>query len=395
MARLSAVISLAVLWAVASATAGEPVPDAPVHIRATVELTDGSRLIGTPAGVTLSLTLDYAHLEIPLERIRRWDTITPAGKPVGEKDRPASTSTVAVQRTNGDRFTGTFDLPQLQLDTILGPITPNLKFVRSGSYAPWREGDMPPGDGDLAFCGLRWLTWRTEFAIEGDRLRSLPKARPGFQYGHEGHGEAARCSSQNLATRNCLTRQLDFRYCVTGVDPSFNPYGLGNDYRDEPCDSVPHRRREGKPERSRQQLLHPRSPRRRVVGVGRAVYNQFCDQPIGWGNPRGDADRTLAHGTGLALDRQNGNRIRIDYGNRIHVWVDDASLLDVLDNQMADQIGGQRLDHGGVGFVGGFDAMFWIKDVSVRSRPSEMTASVRTTDERGLPTSFPGDCFWH
>jgi len=354
-----------VLLAVISATAGEPVPITPVHLRATVELTDGSRLIGTPAGATLSLTLDYAHLEIPLDRIRRWDTITPAGKPVGEKARPASTSTVTVQLTNGDRFTGTFDLPQLQLDTILGPITPNLKFVRSVSYAPWREGDMPPGDGDLAFCGLRWLTWRTEFAIEGDRLRSLPKARPGFQYGHEAHGRGPMLIA-NLGDSDWRDYSLDLRYCVTGIDPSFNPYGLGNDYRDG---AILFHIADAK------ESQNVRGSSFYILGLHgdgswelRAVYNHFCDQPIGWGNPRGDADRTLAHGTGLALDRQNGNRIRIDVlGNRIHVWVDDASLLDALDNQMADEIGGQRLDHGGVGFVGGFDAMFWVKDISVRS----------------------------
>src|SRR6185295_15206185 len=105
----------------------------PVRTRATVELTDGSRLIGTPAGESLSLTLDYARLEIPFDRIRRWETVTPAGKPVSRTDRPVST--VTVQLTNGDRFSGTLDLPQLQLDTILGTVTPKLKFVRSVSYA--------------------------------------------------------------------------------------------------------------------------------------------------------------------------------------------------------------------------------------------------------------------
>jgi hypothetical protein len=366
IARLSAVISLIALLAAGSAaTAREAASDDAVHIRATVELTDGSRLIGTTADQPLSITLDYAHLDIPLARIRRWDAIIPTNKPGGEKDRAASDNKVTVQLTNGDRLTGTLNQSQLQLDTTVGPMTAKLQFIRSVSYSSWREGNMPPGNGDLAFGGLNWLTWRTDFAVEGDRVRSLPKARSGFQYGHEGHGRGAALMA-NIGDSDWRDYSIEASFCASGIDPTFNPYGLGGDWHDGCVLFHVADAKESQNERGGSFY---------ILGLHtdgswelRAVYNTYCDQPLGWGSPRSDGERTLAHGAGLALDRQVGNRIRIDVlGNRIQIWFDDQSLADVVDDQMDKEIGGQRLDHGGIGFTGGFESMFWLKDVSVRA----------------------------
>ena len=58
-----------------------------------------------------------------------------------------------------------------------------------------------------------------------------------------------------------------------------------------------------------------------------------------------------------------GGRIEVR-GQRIQVWVDDRQIADVTDEKMDEPIGGQTLDHGGVAFVGEFDAMIWIKNFS-------------------------------
>jgi len=158
--------------------ADEPPVDHPLRTRATIDLTDGSRLIGTTADQSLRLALDYAEVSVPLSKIRRWDAIIP--KPGGEKDNPVANK-ITVQLTNGDRVTGTLNQSQLQFDTILGTLTPKLKFVSSVSYSPWREDNMPPGKGDLAFGGRNWLAWRTEFAIDGDRLKTAPR---GYEVDH-------------------------------------------------------------------------------------------------------------------------------------------------------------------------------------------------------------------
>ncbi len=53
-------------------------------------------------------------------------------------------------------------------------------------------------------------------------------------------------------------------------------------------------------------------------------------------------------------------------GERIQVWIDGRKIADVVDERMGEVIGGRALDHGGVAFCGGFDAM-------IRLRSFEMT----------------------
>jgi hypothetical protein len=290
----------------------------------------------------------------------------------------AASNRVIVQLTNGDRLTGALGETRLLLDTVLGPLTPEMKFIRSVAYVSWRQGNMPPGDGDLSFCGLNWQTWRTEFAIDGDKLKSLPKARAGFQYGHEGHGRGAQINA-NLGDPNWRDYSLDAVFCATGIDPAFNPYGLGSDWHDG-C--ILFHIADAK------ESFNERGSSFYILGLHtdgswelRAVYGHYCAQPIGWGNAKGDGERTLATGKGLALDRQNGNRIRIEVvGNHIQAWFEDSKLLDVIDDQMTKEIGGQTLDHGGIAFTGGFESMFWVKNVSVRSlAPSETEKRTEST----------------
>ncbi|MFT3787929.1 MAG: hypothetical protein QM770_17465 [Tepidisphaeraceae bacterium] len=373
--RFAMAASLAALLAAGPAKAAEPTSDGPTRVRATVELIDGSRLVGTPSGELITLTLDYDRLEIPLTKIRRWDAVAPLKTSAAGTDRPDSANKVTVQLTNGDRITGVLNQPKLQLDTILGPLTPKLKLVRSVSYTAWREGNMPPGEGELAFDGLNWTPLRTEFEIDGDRLKSLPKARAGFQYGHEGHGRGAMLVA-NIGDPDWRDYSLDVQVCAAGLDPAFNRYGLGGDWHDVSLMFHITDLKESQNERGSSYY---------VIGFHgdgswelRAVYNAYCDQPMGWGSPHCDGERTLAHGNGLNLDRLNGNHVRIDVaGNRIQTWFDEANLLDVVDDQMATEIGGQRLDHGGIGFGGGFEGMFWIKNLSVRSLGNLRNADAR------------------
>ena len=88
------------------------------------------------------------------------------------------------------------------------------------------------------------------------------------------------------------------------------------------------------------------------------AYNEYCAVPVGYGNPRNDDKRALAAGRGRRIDRANGNRFRIEVrGRRIQIWVDGEPIADVTDEEMDRTIGGNTLDHGGLGFLWGFDAM--------------------------------------
>lgn len=82
---------------------------APEPIQLLVELTDGSRLLGTTRLRTVPLKTGYATIEVQLERIRRLEFAA---------DREAATLTM----DNGDRLTGKLGLSDMPLRTLLGEV---------------------------------------------------------------------------------------------------------------------------------------------------------------------------------------------------------------------------------------------------------------------------------
>jgi hypothetical protein len=113
------------------------------------------------------------------------------------------------------------------------------------------------------------------------------------------------------------------------------------------------------------------------------TYNSYCRVPSGYGNPASDAERKLADGRGLKIDPENGNRFRIEVrGQRIQIWVDGEQIADVTDDQMGETIGGETLDHGGVGFQWGLDSMGWIRNFSVlQFQPAEADGQAASARE--------------
>jgi hypothetical protein len=236
---------------------------------------------------------------------------------------------------------------------------------------------MPPGDGELSFGGVNWQGWRTQFEEQGDTLVSLPKARPGFNYGHGGNGRGPLLVT-NVGNSDWKDYSLEFEFCVTGVDPAFNPYGLGQDYHDGAILFHVADAKESFNEPGLSAYILS------IHGDGswelESTYNDYCAQPVGWGNPQSDSRRTLASGAHLLIDREFGNLYRIDVsGRRIQIWIDGTPIVDLLDDAMDKAIGGQTIDHGGVALLGGYDAMFWVKNFSAQPlRPVER--AVRAND---------------
>jgi hypothetical protein len=140
-------------------------------------------------------------------------------------------------------------------------------------------------------------------------LVSLPKARPGFDYGHGGGGRGPTLMS-NIGNPDWKDYRVEFEYCVTGVDPALNPYGLPLDYHDGViCFHVADAKENWNQRGSSMYMLG-------VQGDGSwslsCIYNAYCRVPSGYGNPANDAERKLADGRGLKIDRENGNRFRIE-----------------------------------------------------------------------------------
>jgi hypothetical protein len=320
-----------------------------VQVRATLELQDGSRLVGVPLEKVLSMKLDFTEANIPLEKIRQCE--------IRHKD-----GRVVLNLVNGDRLTGVLALNEFKLETAMGKLSPDLAQIDRMTFSASRGGSLPAGEGEINFGGVNWHGWKMSFAVQGDKLASLPQSRPGFNYGHSGGGRGPYLVS-NVGNTDWRDYRIDCVFCVPGIDPAFNPYGLGSDFHDG---SIWFHVADAK------ENWNERGGSLYRLGLGgngswtlSCTYNSYCQVPMGYGNPHSDADRKLAAGDGLNPDRVNGNHFRIEVrGQRIQVWVDDRQIADVTDEKMDEPIGGQTLDHGGVAFVGEFDAMIWIKNFS-------------------------------
>ena len=222
---------------------------------------------------------------------------------------------------------------------------------------------VPSREGPIAFGGVDWAPLRTLFEVQGDRLVSLPKARPGFNYGHGGNGRGPWLMT-NIGNEDWKDYSLQVEYCMTGIDAAFNPYGLPADCRGG---GIMFHLADFKESWNESGWSTYR------LGLGAdgtwnlgCLYNMYCHVSSGYGEMRADGERTLAEGKGLKIDPKNGNKVRIDVrGTRIMVWVDGEKIADVNDEKMRDAIGGKTLDHGGIGFDWIHDSMGWIRNFSV------------------------------
>ena len=143
----------------------EPGPDkAPGPVQLLVELTDGSRLLGTTSLKAVPLDTGYATVEVRLRQIRKLEHAA---------DRSKGTLTMQ----NGDRLTGELRLADMPLTTLLGQVVvPATRICRITGVA---------ADGPLA--GLR-----AYYSGEGDTrdgsLNGLHASNSGAAWAADRHG---------------------------------------------------------------------------------------------------------------------------------------------------------------------------------------------------------------
>ncbi len=243
----------------------------------------------------------------------------------------------------------------------------NGKRIEQASKAGGGEGAAARPE-TIRFGGVEWLAWRTLFEVRpgagaGAGLVSLPKVRPGFDYGHWGHGRGPEIVT-NIGNPDWRDYRVEADLLVPGVDPTLNPHGLGLDFHGAMIAfHVVDKKESFNESGTSAYILGFEGPGNWSLA---AYRNHYCRQPKGWGSPGGDHERKLAGGPDVALDPVKGNRFRIDVvGNRIQVWVDGRKIADVADEEMGEPISGRTLDHGGVAFVGGFDAMIRLRSFRV------------------------------
>jgi len=217
-------------------------------------------------------------------------------------------------------------------------------------------------EGLLSFGGAQWTPWRTLFGFEGDRLTSLPQARPGFRYGHNGNGRGPKLIT-NIGNRTWKNYSMEFTFGISGVSDRFNPHSLPKSYRaGNILFHVVNAKESWNEKGDSWYALSIGNNGQWGLGCG---YAKYCQMNSGWGNPTGHS-RGLARGEGLKLDEENGNRFRVSIrGTHIQIWMDGEPIVDVHDDKMLESVDGIVLDHGGVGFLWTHDCMGWISDFSI------------------------------
>ncbi|MEY4490091.1 MAG: hypothetical protein RIQ79_2599, partial [Verrucomicrobiota bacterium] len=262
--------------------------------------------------------------------------------------------------------------PQAVWDALPEPTRTALKAANN---RPTEKTVAPPpvAPEEIPFGGVKWQAWRTLFEVrDGDGLASLPRARPGFDYGHEGQGRGPELIT-HIGDPAWRDYRIEADLVVPGVDPALNPYSLtwhGAGIFFHIAD--------------RKESWNENGFSGYNIGFEgdgnwslNAYYNSYCHTAVGYGDNRNDGERKLASGTDAKLDPVNGNHFRLEVrGERIQIWLDERKLVDVVDPLMGEPIGGQTLDHGGVAFQGGFDAMFRLRKFSITHlRPENVETS--------------------
>jgi hypothetical protein len=88
-----------------------------------IDLVDGSRIIGVPTKKSLKVDVKFGELEIPLERLRR-------------ADWKGDGKTIRIELNNDDVFTGTLKPVPVEIETIFGKVTLQMKHFKTLEVRP-------------------------------------------------------------------------------------------------------------------------------------------------------------------------------------------------------------------------------------------------------------------
>lgn len=319
------------------------------RVRATVDLQDGSRIVGEPRQDSIQVTNALATLDLPLDRVRGLSFEEAGGE-------------VALRMRNGDIIKGRVPEGGFPVQSVLGELVLPWDQVEEMRFSLFGGPLLPAGEGPLAFGGVNWSAWRVEAEVRDDKLMTLPRARPGFAYGHGGNGRSATLVT-NVGNEDWRDYRVEMDVVVAGVDPAFNPHRVRTE--DIGVNIMFHiaDMKESWNERGNSSYRFTLG-RNGTWGLS-CIYNHYCPGARGYQKPLHDGSRSLAKGDGISVANRKVNRVSIEVkGERIQVWVDDKRLVDVTDELMDEEVEGTTLDHGGVGVQWGWEGMGWIENFS-------------------------------
>lgn len=330
--RLIATLVLATVGALAVEKAAD-------EYRLQVELTDGSRLIGSTTLVKLPLNATVGEMQLPLAALREMEFTAAAGN-------------ATCRLRNGDVLTGRAGWSALPLTTLFGRHNIAQQLIRKIRVTTGGASALPPGEGPLAFGGLNWIPLRRQAELQGERLVVLKEPRPGFDYGHAGHGCGGLVFS-NIGSEDWRDYRLEFTFGSAMPDQTVGPDSLLVKFH-----VVTYPENWNEDGKSHYTLeIKPNG----AASLG-CCYRFFCAQPVGHGNVRMSGYREIARGKGPAPKSAGSHLVLEVQGKCIRAWLDEQPLLEVTDGKMDQPIDGATLDHGGIGlgWTSGYSG--WISD---------------------------------
>lgn len=172
---------LALLLVAASCVVTAETPDVKEPaIQLSIELREGSRLVGEPSVSGVRLVTPYARLDVPFTCIR-----------IATFDVTKEVATIDLR--NGDRLSGVADVKGFDLQTAFGPVKVDLLLVRNLSVR------IMPTATD---CGLvLWTTFDSPADVEGVCAGSAGTLTGGtFEAGRVGNALAVTCRDTDTVT---------------------------------------------------------------------------------------------------------------------------------------------------------------------------------------------------
>jgi len=313
-----------------------------------VNYKNGTEIICQPQDQTLLVRTSYDIFKVPFSQI-------------DSMEFNADHNDIAMKLKNGDKFSVKIITYSFKADTANGEInilTENLKSIdRVSIGASVPVANTSPAKS-IKFCGFVWMPWRRAFEIKNSRLMTLPSSRKGFLYGHTGHGRDATLVT-NVGNKKWKNYCVQFNFGMLPVDPSYNPLALPSDFKRVGLLFHIADMKESWNEKGfsgYRLILEPNGD-----WVLYCYNNQYCQIPMGWGNEIADKSRIVTTGSGLKLNFDKGNKVKIEIvGDKIKVIINDQKCIDVIDPEMNQEFGGVKTDHGGVGIQWVWETTGWI-----------------------------------
>ncbi|MFZ4396690.1 MAG: LamG domain-containing protein [Kiritimatiellia bacterium] len=112
-------------------------------LQLSIDLVDGSRILGTPAIESVPMETSYAKMNVPLKQIQTMK--------IGEDHE-----TVTLELRNGDKLKGVITLAPVKLTTVFGQVSVNLALATGISVYPTSQEALPAAiqDGLVLYCAF-------------------------------------------------------------------------------------------------------------------------------------------------------------------------------------------------------------------------------------------------